>query len=335
MKLRLSDVKNASWVPRVLHLTNTDARVVEYINRASERLLEGMKLKGAVVRYRVCVSESCLVLPRRIETVEAFAICNQPGTVRGGWWEFLGSGPGIASEDSCFNNTLIQGDEVAAFDQVKGTGKKLAIYNDVAEASGGYVILRFYDSNAKWVRTLDGASWIDGEKLAIPTTAGQYVYTTSECMQDGFVEAIKTSTNGTIRLYEYKVSDGALKPLAYWEHDETIPAYRSILIPGMKNISAGGEECTKHAVTIKGKARFVPVSADNDILQIQSMEAVRLGCQAVAKEEKDMFDDAVKFWAMAFKVLDNQLAHFRGDGAHQPIQVHNRGITGPSVVNLV
>jgi hypothetical protein len=334
MKLTLSMVKTA--VGRVLDMNPSDSRVVEYVNRAVERLLESGKWKGVVHRYRVCASESCLVLPRQLETVESFALECAPGVVRNSWFEFLGAGPGIQNEDGCLCNTLIQGDEVASFDQVRGTGKKLVIYNDVAESAGGYVIVRFYDKNAKWVRTQDAGSWIDGQKLAISTTAGQYVYTTDECMDGGFVAAIKTKTNGIIRLYEYTVSNGALKPLAYYEPDEEVPRYRSVLIPGLKTIAAdGGSSCAKKTVVIRGKARFIPVASDNDFLQIESVEAIRLACQAVAKEEKDLFDDAAKFWAMAFRVLDNQLAHFQGSGARQPINVHEAGVSGPNVLNLV
>lgn len=333
MKLTFSQVK--APVARVLGFTSTDSRLPDYVNRACERLLEAMRAKGTVLRYRVCASQSCLVLPRQIETVEAFAIDSCPGIVRNGWFEFLGSGPGVQSDDSCFTNQLIMGDEVSSFDNVLGTDKKLAIYSDVNEAASGYVIVQFYDENAKWVRTEYSGNWIDGERLTLPA-GGAYTYTTNFCMAGGFAAAIKTNTNGIIRLYEYEPSSGDLRPLAYWEPDELNPRYRSVLIPGLSAVAANdGGSCAAKTVVIRGKARFLPVANDNDLLQIESVEAIRLGCQAVAKEEKDLFDDAAKFWAMAFRVLDNQLQHFQGAGASQPIQVHEAGVSGPGVYNMV
>lgn len=334
--LRLSDIKGT--IANVLNFTSTDARVVDVINRATERLLEGGRGKGTIVRYRVCANNSCITLPRQIETVEAFAVCNVPGTVRGHWWEFVQGGPGMQDDDTCFHNELIHGPEASGFDNVSGTNKKLSIYSDVDEASDGFVILQFYNDSAQWVRTKYPAAsttYIDGERLALPA-GGAYMVTTNLCMANGFVTAIKSRTRGTIRLYEHNVGTGALKPLAYWEPDEEVPRYRTVLIPGLTGLAeTEGGECAKQTVVIQGKARFVPVYNDNDLLQIHSREAIRLGCQAVAKEEKDLMADAANYWAMAFRVLDTQLRHFLGSGATQPIQIINAGITGPNVPNMI
>lgn len=332
MKLTFGQVKPAC--AKVLNFNASDARLVDYVNDSVERLIEGSNAKGTIFRYRVCASEACVTLPRQLETPLAWALCRTPGVIRNNWFEFIGAGPGIQDEDSC-SHDLILGDEVASFDQVKGTGKKLAIYTTVNEASGGYVILQFWDANGQWVRTEYSGSHIDGERLAIPTTAGNYAYTTNVCMADGFVAAIKTATNGTVRLYEYNPANGALKALAYYEHDELVPRYRSVLIPSLKTTAADGEDCSRKTLTLQGKARFVPVSKDNDFLQIESRSAIRLGCQALAKEEKDLLPDARNYWAMAFAVLDKQLQHFQGFGSQQPIQIQDAAIAGGGVCNLV
>lgn len=331
--LRFIDVRTAC--AKVLGFPPNDSRTIDYVNRASERLVEAMKSKGTTQRYRVCVNNSCLVLPRQIETVEAFAICKTPGVVRGAWWEFLSGGPGVQESDDCFSNQLIMGDEVSSFDNVTGTGKKLAIYNDVIESGATTVNLQFWNNSAQWVRSLSGTNYIDGETLTISAVAGTYIYTSAECMPGGFVAAIKSRTNGVIRLYEYTVADGALKPLAVWEPDEEVPRYRSLQIPGMTRLAADGSTCTQQTVIIRGKVRFMPVFNDSDFLQIQSREAIRLGCQAVAKEEKDLLGEAASYWQMAFRVLDAQLAHYNGSGAQQPIQVINAGVPGNTVMNLV
>lgn len=331
--LRFSDVKAA--VAHALNYVPTDSRVLDYVNRCCERLIEGMRAKGTTQRYRVCVNNSCLVLPRQIETVEAFAICNAPGTVRGHWWEFHQGGPGVQAYNDCFTNHLIQNDEVASFDNVVGTGKKLAIYNDVAESGSTTVNLQFYNSSGQWVRSLSGSSYIDGETLAIGSPAGTYTYTSAECRAGGFVAAIKSRTNGIIRLWEYDVATGDLRALAVWEPDEEVPRYRSLLIPGLTQLAADGSSCEARTLIIRGKARFIPVFNDNDFLQIHSREAIRLGCQAIAKEEKDMMGDAANYWQMAFRVLDAQLAHYNGAGSSQPIQIINAGVPGNTVMNLV
>ena len=78
-RLTLGPVKTT--VARVLGICAADA--IDYVNRAQERLLYPMKSVGTYGRYRVCVNEACITLPRELETVESVAICNTPGRVRG------------------------------------------------------------------------------------------------------------------------------------------------------------------------------------------------------------------------------------------------------------
>ncbi len=307
-------------------------------------LYEG-KWVGTVRNYNVCITGGCITLPRQIETIEAAALCGRPITVRNEWYEYLESGPGITSETSGFARQLIPKGDFCAFDDVVGPLKKLAVYCDVAEEADARIILQFYNSAAQWVRTIVGPEWIDGESLVLPA-AGAYAYTTNICMPGGFMRCIKPVTNGAIRIYEYNTLTSALKPLAYYEPDETVPTYRRYVIPCVNPSSNGGSGCQSRSLTIAGKIRFIPVARDNDFLCISHKDAIVLACQAVRKMDADLPGEASLYMyggiepvskqriVGAIPLLGKQLEHYRGHGAVQPVRFVTQGIWGPGIPQL-
>lgn len=329
MKLRYANVKSAC--AKVLNLNATDSRVLDYVNRATERLLYEGQSVGTTFRYTVCVAERCLVWPREVETILAAWICNRPLTLRGSFYEALENGPGLSSSDGCGPDlTLIDRGHTVTFDWVTTTGYKLAIYADGTEAAGT-VLLRYYDSSGNKVYTTYGASVIEGERLAIPA-AGGYTTATYEVLPYGLYEVIKPATTRNIRLYAKKISDNSLKPLAYYEPDETIPDYRQSYISELESSSA----CAVTQVTIEAKKRFIPAINDDSILAIQHADAIRLACQSLKKEEDNLGVESAGYWQLAINCLNAQLRHHRGTGQVDPIRmVGSATYGGGGVVNIV
>lgn len=314
---------------RVLNLSPTDPRVLYYVNAACERLLYEGRWVGTTLRYVVCADGGCLTWPREIETVEAAAICSRPITLRNGWYEMLESGPGIINEStSCFRLHVDRGD-VCAFDDIRGTGKKIAVRCDGSES--GEILLRYYDSNGQKVYTQEGDEWIEGEMVTF-AAAGQYAYTANQVMPGGLYGVVKPVTNRVVRLYQYAVVGGALKPLAYYEPDEELPVYRRSLIPSL-NCSTGDGDCTTSKVTIAGKMRFIAARNDNSYLAIGHQEAIRMACQSIFKSEANLPGEAAVYMYGgidpvsrgridgAVPLLNKQLAHWMGDGVVRPIRM--------------
>lgn len=329
MKLRYANVKAAC--SKVLNLNPTDARVLDYVNRAMERLLYDGMFVGTRFRYTVCVSERCLVWPREVETILAAWMCNSPMTIRGSFYEALENGPGLSSADGCGPClTLIDRGNTVTFDWITTTGYKLAIYADGTE-SAGTVLIRYYNDSGQKVYTTYLGSVIEGERLTIPA-AGGYTYSTYEVLPYGVYEVIKPVTNRIIRLYGYKVSDASLKPLAYYEPDETIPVYRHSLI---NDLSSSGGSCDSTQVTIEAKKRFIPAINDDSILTIQHADAIRLACQALKKEEDSVLTESVAYWELSKNALNMQLRHYRGSGQVDPIRMVGSDTYGGGICNIV
>lgn len=305
--LRLMDVRDAC-AKAVNICPSTDTRVTDYINRAVERLLYEGRWKGTTQTFRLCINaEGCVVWPREIETIEAVSICRSATPVRSAWFEFSENGFGqICSENNCLN-ALIDRGETPAFDEVVGTNKKLAVYADKTESAGKYITLQFYDQYGQWVRTQFNGAWIDGERIPIGPVAGTYNYTNSVVRPGGLLRVYKDATVGVVRLYEYDTVTAALRPLAYYQPDETIPTYRRSLVPTLNN-----ESCDQQSIVVAAKLRFIPVVNGEDWLVISHREAIRLACRAIFQEENEEWQAATVNWAQALRCLGMQLSHHQG-----------------------
>lgn len=306
LTLRLMDVRDAC-AKAVNICPSTESRVTDYINRSCERLLMEGRWKGTTQTFRLCVNaEGCVVWPREIETIEAVSVCKSGIPVRSSWFEFSENGFGqICPESNCLA-ALIDRGETPAFDEVVGTNKKLAVFADKAE-SGKYITLQFYDQYGQWVRTQFNGAWIDGERIPIGPTAGTYNYTNAVVRPGGLLRVYKDATVGVVRLYEYDTVTTALRPLAYYQPDETVPSYRRSLVPVLNN-----DSCDQQSLVVAAKLRFIPAANAEDYLVISHREAIRLACRAIFEEENSNWQSAAVNWAQALRCLGMQLSHFKG-----------------------
>ncbi len=337
-------------VAKVLNICVSDTtRIADYVNRACQRLLEEGKWVGTLDRYRVCVTDGCVVWPRQIETIEGFAICNTPLPIRNSWYEFIGNGTYLHQDSGCTDgwgcaSQLIDREDVASFSNIIGTDKQLAVYTDVQEVTGARILLQYYDTGANWVRTLDGTEWIDGEYVTF-ADAGSYAYASFPPMANGYIRAIKPVTKGTVRLYEYNTLDTTYRALAYYEPDETVPVYRRSLIPGLS--VSESDDCQNKSITVIAKKRFIPVANDNDFLAISQPEAVRMAVQAIWKSENNLPNEAALYMyggidpvtrariEGAVPILQAQLRHYRGSAPVQPMKMVNASTFGAGGIGVL
>lgn len=331
MKITFGNIK--TMCAKAINVNASDDRVIGYVNRAVERLIYEGKWKDTLARYVVCVTNGCLTWPRQIETIEAAAVCEQPYTLRNGWYDFLEQGWGLLDSTTGPWLTMRSLDQTfVAFDDVQGDDKKLAIYADGTETAGSTVLIRYYDSNANKVYTTYNGEVIEGERIVIPA-AGGYAYSTYEVMPYGVYDVQKPVTNRPIRLYEYDTVALTYRALAYYEPDETLPEYRRSLIPCFQPNTGGS--CESRQVTIIGKLRFIPAVTDDSVIMISHADAIRLGVQAVFKEENNLINEAAQYWQLAERCLQKQLSHFQGDGVVQPLRIVGADQIGGGVLNMI
>ena len=303
------------FAARVLGLCSTDARVVDYLNDAQQRLLWEGTWWGCYQKYKVCVTGGCLTWPRHIAAIEAVAVSDSPITVRNEWFEFLETGTGL-KDGTHGRIELFDRGTACTFNDLAGTNKRIRVVADVAESATARILLLGYDQNSDWLRTQDAGIWIDGEYVAI-NVAGTLSANRFTVLSD----VIKPITNGVVRLYEYN-NDTALvsNTLAYYDPDEETPRYRRSLIPNLPLTNTDGTE----TVDIMAKLDYYAARNDNDFLVISNRHALSHAVRALRYWELDAAganEQGAQHWQLALLALDKELRHHLGSGTVAPLRV--------------
>jgi hypothetical protein len=323
MKLTLGNIRGG--ISKILSMASTDSRVVNYINEAQERLMYKGKWPGTYARYRVTTDDGQVTWPRQLETIEAVAIDDVPGTVRNRWFEYLESGPGILESTDNIGLQLIDQDTAVSFSDITGTGKKLRLYTTTLTASvdtGIRVLLQGYDDDGVWIRTQDGSNYVDGEYVTLTAT---YVETSNNFSSLSGVQ--KPDTSGNITVKEYNVSEDTVRTIAEYEPLENLPIYRRSMVPGIT---------TDTTLTITGNLRFIPAENDIDYLYICYESAIKEMVLSIRKAENNLPQEAAIYEKRAVSLLQDQLMHHLGDGAVQVPRIQNAAtFGGGGVVNIV
>ena len=287
MKLTLADIKTN--IARIISMSGTDSRVIDYINEA----------QGLLFRHRTEQSHGL-----ELETIESLAVGDAPALVRNEWFEFLESGNGIQDSDDADAMTLIDRGEACLFSDIAGSDKKLRVYSGHTSDADKRLLLQGYDANGDWIRTLDGSTWVDGEYVTLTTT---YVDTNSIFSELMGVQKDETVAN--VKVYELLPSEGTTRLIAEYQPTEDRPTYRRSLIAGLKDSDE------TRVVTIMGKLRFVPAKYDTDWLHISSEPAIKEMVLSVRKAENNLPQEAAIYEKRAVSILQDQLMHYMGDGA--------------------
>lgn len=325
-------------IARVLGVCEDSEEVPLRLNEAQTRLLNRPeKPVGSLVRYRICAGESgCFSWPRFVRTIEAFAICNTPGTIRDVTYEFVGPpvGNGLLGETSWPGTTLIDRGTFCAYDNISATPtvpKSIQLIATNAADVGKRVILRYYDSSGnKKYSSIDGVVQ-EGERLVLPAPPA-YVTTSSNVMQDGLYAVTKEVTEYPVLMYQINALLVQEKLLARYEPSEQNPIYRQSFVPGFTQTPGccgATDDCTNNkAVTALVKLQHIPVVVDNDPLVLGNLPAFKLMCLSILREEQNRFDESLAFEAKANKELDGELASYMGDGVVLTMRVQGNGLFG-------
>lgn len=335
-RLTLSSVR--ATMAEVLNVCSTSSKIVDKVNEAQARLMAKGKYLGTIATYRFCVStQSCIVMPRQIETVEGWALCQSPGVMRNRWYEFSESGPGILKETNNWFRTMEQKDDACCFDEIDTNTltKRLYITTTVPEIAGARILLQGYNQNGQWIRTIDATTglYVEGEYVDIVNARTTVNYFTK------LTGVQKSLTNGDITVSQQEATTLVVqKTLAQYEPDETLPSYRRYFIPGMANSSGGCEgttACSSKYVTVIAKLRHIPVRLDTDWLVIQSVGALKLMVMAILKENRNLFAESMAYENKAVQLLEDELSSYEGDGALPTLKWESPSSWGAGVVGPI
>lgn len=324
----------ASNIPKVLNLCSNDARVIAYINEAQERILKRGLWWGCYQKYRICTNNGCLTWPRQIAAIITMAVCSYPVRQRNEWFEFLENGWGLRDENSCeFQNfNRAEGVGVCSFEDMAADGsEKIKVYADVTEDASARILLRGYDENGNWIRTLDSGNWVDGEYVSIDAATPQV----SSHYFSSLVNVIKPVTNGVVRLYRYEPVTPTQTAMAIYESDEERPNYRRTFLPNLPLLGSTSSTCGTSAVTVMAKMEFIPARTANDYLLIGNIPALKDMCMAIKKKEDNLFPVSLQYEASAIAEMEAELRHYVPASNIMPVNFESHRTWGAAVSNAI
>ena len=322
MRLTLSQLIPA--VAQTLNLNSSGAagsKVIDYINRAQEELLNMGRFVGTTIKYKICSASGFITWPREIQTIEAMQINGAPATLQNQWYQFLDYGADYrpyysgGAWGNGFRNyrsfgTGIDEREAISFDDVCvcENAKKLKVYGTATEAAGARILLQFYDGQGNYVRTNDATEgWVDGEFVAINSTTPQ----TTVNAVTAWVGVQKPITNGVVRITELDTVTNLERLLAVYAPDETNPSYRRTYLPGF---CWNGGPNPARSITVLGSQRFIPALNPRDYLCLASKPAIIWKAKAVYLADNNNVQESAIYDAKAFACLNDELNKWTGGG---------------------
>lgn len=307
-------------VAEALNQNQSSPKLLRYINRAQEELLNKARWVGTTIKFRICTESGFMTWPRELASIEAMSINGTPSILQNGWYEFSEYGADFRScycggqwTDGWINISQkigVDNGEAISAHEVCGTGnpKKLKVYARTSESLDSRILLQFYDSQGNYIRTNDSINgWVDGEYVAInATTPSTTINTVSS-----WVGVQKPITNDVVRITELDTVTNFERPLAMYEWNETNPSYRRTRI---EHICGG--KCPKSVIVV-GKQRFIPATKPTDYMMLQSISAITMMSLSVYKRLNNQVQEAKNYEDQATAILDMELSAWIGYGTNQ------------------
>lgn len=321
-------------VALVRGICSDDTRIPGYVNDAQMRLQSRGRWVSLWQKYRICTNDACITWPRQIETIEMMAMCQNPGTVRNEWFEFLENGPGLQDTDGSIGLGMIDRGMACTFSDPQNTTTVLRVYADNSTDVTNAKTIRVFglDQNGNEILALDGTP---GELM---TLANPYVQSTHNFWKITGVQ--RDATLGYVRMYGWDTVALSSIALAVYEPSETRPLYRRSFIPGIQQMGAccgtDPTTCAKKSVTVMAKLRYIPAVSDLDWLIIGNIPAMRDMIQSLKFKEDELFQQAQLLEMSAINELEKELKSFQGDGEVIAVRMQDRfSWGGGGIGNLV
>lgn len=317
------------------NLDTVDAR----INEAIERLTDKADFECMRATIRIATDRHTFTLPYNVEKLLHATIGGTPAKIFGTAYQFLSSGIGDLDfregSGSCFRDMVDVGEFPTQFDvpfmytALDGTcvdrtkqGMQLIAFSTAAQDVGKTIKVRGFAGSGTGDEVNAGMD--PGEEIKIHKWHGgiegqlsgywNIHYTASEAHYREVTEVLKPETKGYVTLYA--VVGNNVDPnkthfsfLAKYHPRQTIPQFRRY------NITKALGSDTVSSVLALVKLRNVPLVDGDDILPVDSMQALKLMVMAISEENKGNLQGALNFEAQSTAIMvKRESARVQSDG---------------------
>lgn len=307
-----------------------DSEVVrDYINEATEELMNAGDWPGVVDRYNFKIEDGEVVLPAQFDRLMGFSIGTAVFQTRSPWFEFVDYGPGPNAD---FNGNvgqfgsdgiLLDRGEGPVFTKIPDDGTNYTLYTvgQVDERIDGVRpeinvqgIGQIVGLQTQDVRTYVDSEWIEGEQLEINGDTNPFEYAGTSVFVN-VTQVVKPRTRGYIELWATNGTNDVR--LSVYSPDETIPTYRKYYIPWHHNAGT-------RTVLVRARKRFVPVVHDNDQLIISNLPALKAMVQAFSLRDNNDWAAYAQTRMIAVQIMKEEAKAYRGT-ARTPVINFSRG----------
>lgn len=303
------------------------------VNAATSSIFSFGDWKGTVALAVFQVVDNVqITLPRDMLSILGAAVqgvdedfrAKYPVLVQSEWYAWVPGGSGIiANPPYDVAGFLAQGDGFVVFRDLPSAGT-IKVYNSTTESTGT-INIRGYSGGSK-VFTGTGSSRVEGENVAMPTTASSSTTTTTTWDSGNSLYGIvKPATNGVLNFY-HVAADATETIIGSYEPGELNPSYRRYWCPKRCNDSG-------QAVCIVAR-RHVDVVVDNDQIIPGNLPALEMALMAVnfrRKGENDRFD---AYMGMAMRELNAELEKYEAESSYGVVQI-DPSVSMGQYLNLV
>lgn len=288
-----------------------DDRAYRILTAAVRLLTEKRLMDSSIGFMDICVCGGFVTLPREVETVLAVNVGGQPTLLRNQWFGWHVNGPGDCMSDCGY--TTVLGEFCTFRDPDRAV--KLAVVTQTAQDNNKKMRVFGRDATGNRIHALnkDGA-FTDG--FLVPHAFGQ-VAPNSAIEPIIQIDRIwREPTNAPVELIAIDPTTGeGLTTIARFAPNETTPRYQRIRVEA------------DSWVRIKFRRRDLPITSDEDWVNIDDPRALFLACRTIVKERSDQYGVSAAAEASATRIL-NDAQHRRNHGGIAPPQILDQSVHG-------
>lgn len=258
---------------------SSDSEVSLFVREVIQQLLF-RGANGNLRKWEFCTQNGTFTAPPDLELPIKMRVEGEVGTVFDKWYEFY--------DHNTLNNCVpCEGglvEEINTFFTVFDIdcpGARLLVVPNCEEDEDSHLLITGLDECGKEIYMPHKGDRYKGEYVRISKASPRY----SQKLFTKITGISKSETKGYVRLYAYWPDTGDRKFLGEYRPSDTNPSYRRFRIVGMSC-----EKCFK--VTILGRVRFCDNYADNDIIPISNLRALKLMAQQLQAEDNDDLQSA-------------------------------------------
>lgn len=291
-QLTVADVRSLLWT-YVCPEDQDSARFIPALNQVRERIINSGKWHGTVFDAVFDTSRDYFMLPREGEALLALQVSKHPYSVFSKWYEFLQGGlGGLEDPPPDIGAAIDLGAHFCTLDDIEVSGKLKFACSEATDAGKTVTVYGLDDDGVPMTEEVEFTS------PAVAETAGVFASVT------GIVFDSSETRDGNITLSVAGTPD---VQLSVYSPGETRPQYRRYKLRN-----------TDLTVIGKVKLGYRPLAGENEFVIPGNVGALKLAFQAMAYEDNNDLDGAMKYWQTCFALLNQQLKEHRGSARNIP-----------------